>query len=53
MFIMSGNGYWYVGDDITADGGSLRSEEQGLLTPPWNGWPYADDAGGWTSDDTL
>ena len=55
MFIISGNGYWMVGD-ITSDSGWLISEERGLLTPPRTGWQYADGNCGeacWFSDDTL
>ena len=43
-----------VGPDISDDEGWMKSEEQGLLTPPRTGWKYADN-GVWsdTSDDTL
>ena len=40
-----------VGPDISQDRGWMKSEEQGLVTPPRTGWEYADN--GWHSDDTL
>ena len=42
-----------VGPDISKDGGWMKSEEQGLLTPPRTGWQYADGTGTWPSDHTL
>ena len=43
-----------VGPDISQDRGWMKSEEQGLLTPPRTGWLYADpDLEPWQTDDTL
>ena len=40
-----------VGSDITDISGWIKSEKQGLLTPPRTGWEYADN--GFHSDETL
>ena len=53
IFIITGNGYWTVGPDITDIGGWIISEKTGLQTIPTSGWEYADGTGTWPADPDL
>ena len=52
IFIILGNGFWIVYNDITSNNGWIKSEKTGLLTPPRTDWLYWDGTA-WTSDTAL
>ena len=51
-FIITEDGYWMVGPDITKHRGGIESEKSDLTTPPRSGWKYWDGTD-WVLDDTL